>query len=294
MKKMFLLIAALMILPSCIEIVKVIFTKNKPAIAADTEGSKVKTPSRSISGNELFDPLLQSWNEARNARDAKALAKLFAPQCYTHGKSMTNNELIDYYTEAFAKHEDYSQTITAEPVFYEITPDLWSIQVRKDFTQSGKTVNTEVLLIVERIDEVWLIVNESDDSLDRNILKKVGIESITRKAKNCDEIVHQILTTAPYFRFIIMQQWEVARKNKVKLKLLMQKEERGYFFQLVEQHREENRELVQTRFFFNPRAHELTQHDVVLDTHNVIPYDKSVNEELDLLCKSEYPIVRLI
>lgn len=232
-----------------------------------------------------FHTLIEQWDKARNARDAVALSKLFAPHCFTHGKAMTPDGVAQYIGDAFRKHTDYAQEITSAPVFDELEPDLWSIRLNKRFTQSAKTVQTQVMLVVERIEGRWLIVNETDDSMDRNIMRRLGLNVQNSEAEICEAVLEQLLIQSPYLRHLLMQQWQQAQKLDVHFQIRIQKTEHVYTLSLIEEHKAEQREMTQAQFIYDPRIKTLSLYNTLDDALRSIQYNSPLFVKASNLCR---------
>ena len=233
-----------------------------------------------------LNKLITDWNNARNDKDAGTLSRLFTENAYTHGKPFSRDELEKYIADAFNKHRDYKQKITSQPQFQKIDDKQYAIRLRKNFTQSAKTINTEVLLVVENINGAWLIVNESDDSMDRNIQKRLGIEPPDTNPKNCNQALRLALTTSPQFRHFIMQSYPAAKKFNVRFQIDITEEQPNFdSINLVEIHTEENaRTRNAAKYAFNRTTQTLSIYDPVTDTDSSLPINTELLPTLQKWC----------
>ncbi|MBQ1266832.1 MAG: hypothetical protein IIY06_08720, partial [Proteobacteria bacterium] len=145
--------------------------------------------------------LLNQWNDAMNQHNADAVAKTHTNNARIRGNYYTIEAYRDKEAKAFKKHPDFAQTpvsdVYAAPLQnkkgYYLIFDL-------TFSQGGKDTRTEIMLVVLHDGVNYKIDYESDISTDRNLIKKMEIDTIP-SSKACTQLAEQILMESPQFRY---------------------------------------------------------------------------------------------
>lgn len=149
----------------------------------------------------LITPLLEAWNTAMNQHDAEAVANTHTNSAIIRGKEYTIASYRDKEAKAFQKHPDFTQTPSWDSIYIAPMPNEkgFFTTFNETFSQGGKDTNTEIMLVVVREGSGFKIAYESDISTDRNLLKKMGLNTYTTSS-NCKQLNGQIVMESPMFR----------------------------------------------------------------------------------------------
>lgn len=151
--------------------------------------------------------LLNQWNDAMNQHNADAVAKTHTNNARIRGNYYTIEAYRDKEAKAFKKHPDFAQTPVSD-VYAAPLHKKGYLQNKKGyylifdltFSQGGKDTRTEIMLVVLHDGVNYKIDYESDISTDRNLIKKMEIDTIP-SSKACTQLAEQILMESPQFRY---------------------------------------------------------------------------------------------
>ena len=155
-----------------------------PAVVVAAAAS---APSASASATADVDPdaalkeIAKEWNDAINARDMAALAALHGSNVRFYGQPVDNATYCAKMKAALAKDPSFHQTLAAIRVDW---PQQTKAKV--SFRKKDDKAEHAAYLVMEKSDQSWKIVEESDLVTDAN-LKCVNSADSTTLAGKIDE-----------------------------------------------------------------------------------------------------------
>ncbi len=114
--------------------------------------------------------ILQSWNEANNAKDAHTLSRLYATEVTYYGSKLSQDKCIKDKKRFFKKYPSFSQKIK-NPNYAVLTPRLHKVSFEKhvQLNSNGKTKMYPSYLLIDTSSSFPTIVEEGDKITDTNI-----------------------------------------------------------------------------------------------------------------------------
>lgn len=242
----------------------------------------------------LLTDLTKKWNDCIVQKDLKILAELYSEQVSIYGVSISKTQGIENKEKFLNKYPDFNQSITGKIVVNKIKDNQYKVIFPKRTNYNKKTIDVESYLIFEKISNSWKIVNESDNTTDKNITNKIE-SSEQLELTNCAEIVTQILTTSPRYKELTKGLYDaVVRNGGTSFGITLEgspnpKDDNAwaysetYDFSLHETY--DDRMPVLARFTFNPTKRQLFEYDVVNNNLKIIQFDRNLLLNFNELCK---------
>lgn len=160
-----------------------------------TDSGQTSTPNDTTT----LTSLTNKWNESIVKQDYQTLSNLYAEQVSTYGISISKEQAVTNKKDFFKAHPDFNQSITGEILISRIKDNSYKLSFPKRTNFDGTTSDINSYLIFEKIADTYKIVNESDETTDKNISKRIIQKNENEKVK-CSDIVLQILESSQSFK----------------------------------------------------------------------------------------------
>lgn len=226
------------------------------------------------------------WNECIVKQDFSSLSKIYAEQVSFYGKKVLKEQVITSKKDFLKKYSDFNQSITGEIKINKYDDLHYRAQFTKRTNFNSKSSDVQAYLDFVKVNDIWMIINESDYLTDENLSNIVK--------KKCTEIALEILKTSPWFLQMTKGYNEgIIRNGGTSYGILIEaspnpkidnalRHSNNYEFNLHECY--QDRILVVARFVLKPDEKQLFYYDVVEDKLKPINANKSLLEKLKKLC----------
>ena len=133
-----------------------------------TQVSDPNTDRQTIVTDVVYD-----WNQCHSRKDAKAMARLFAPKVKYYQETYTPERIAAHKQGLFDKYPEFRQGVS-NLEYTALSDNKIKVHFDKKVWTSadGKATVYPSYLVVEKIGDKWLISEESDDITDRNLARK--------------------------------------------------------------------------------------------------------------------------
>ena len=124
--------------------------------------------------------VLQSWNEANNAKDTDTLSRLYASKITYYGSKLSRTQCIEDKKRLFKKYPHFSQIIK-DTKYISLAPRLHKVLFEKHvrIKPNEKIKVYPSYLIIDTSSTFPAIAEEGDAVTDKNIKKNKAIKTFT-------------------------------------------------------------------------------------------------------------------
>ncbi len=266
-------------------ILALIGCSSEPAKIADKEVVEV------VSIETQLKELTVAWNDRLNVKTCDSLEQMYDDSVLVYGK-IGRKDMLDSKKRFFAKHADFTQTISGEILIEKKSNELYVANFKKTSGFNGKTSTVDAYLTFSNKTGNWKISVEGDKLTDANLLKEA---KKTSSEVTCMDVVEEIITTCPsYLKMTKGLAQQVEDNGGVGFGHIFEGSPNGekgddcpytemYEFNLHEYYATHSPTLA--RYSFNPNTKELFEYNPIDDQLFAIPFNKKLIEKFDKACK---------
>lgn len=239
----------------------------------------------SINDTTTLTSLTNKWNESIVKQDYQALSNLYAEQVSTYGLSISKEQAVTNKKTFFKSHPDFNQSIIGDIQILKIRDNSYKLSFPKRTNYGGTTSDINGYLIFEKIADTFKIVNESDETTDKNISNR-NIQKTEKNEMKCSDIALQILKSSQTFKTLTNGLTQRIKENggqgfRVYLWASPNPKIDGsdsysedYEFSIHENY--SDREPRIAEFKFSPKTQQLYQEDIAEMKYNIIQFDRQL------------------
>ena len=141
--------------------------------------------SDAISNTELTN-LVYSWSNAHLTKNIGEFLNLYSGVVKYYGTDLDRNSCIVNKMDFFTKNPDYSQQISGEVQIEFLNDSEVKCSFMKKVNMRGRSLDFPSYLVFGKVEDKWLIVQESDLVTDGNLSRNKTSENVPKDAVKGD------------------------------------------------------------------------------------------------------------
>lgn len=173
-------------------------TTDTTQMITDTAGQQPNISESKQSALETIKTLVANWNLAHNNKDFNKLAALYAEEVNLYGSVFSNADAISYKKDYFKQSRQTYQQVLGNPDVIIHSPFVAKASFVKKVVTGKTTKNHNAYLMLEKVDDQWKIVAESDEAADeartQNKTTLIPIEDIA----TCETAAEAVFRSSKY------------------------------------------------------------------------------------------------